>query len=99
MELESQEIESLFAVPRIEAAEELKQLVFPPVRAPLGGLHRLTEEFTNIHPENGQNPEQGVEADLVFSGLHPAQIRLLDPDLRGQLGLGEAPGRAGREGR
>jgi hypothetical protein len=49
----------------------------------------LVEELRNIHLEHGENPEQGLQADLVLAILHSAQIGLLDADPGGEVGLGE----------
>ena len=50
---------------------------------------RLVEEFPHVHLEDFEDPKEGFEADLVLSGLHAAEIRLLDPHFRCQLRLRE----------
>src|SRR5262249_60403086 len=47
------------------------------------------EEVADVHPEHREDPEEGVERDLVFAILHAAQIRLLHADARGEPGLGQ----------
>jgi hypothetical protein len=48
----------------------------------------LMEELRDVHLEYREDLEQGFQADLVLAILHPAQIRLLDADATGEIGLG-----------
>src|SRR2546425_12567521 len=50
----------------------------------------LVEEIGDVHLEDREDLEQRLEADLVFSVLHAAEVGLLDADPVGEVGLREA---------
>jgi len=83
---ELDEMTDFVAGGRGEIPVGLEQVELTAGELPRGGL---VEELSNVHFEDLEDSEQSLEADLVLSGLHPAEIRLLDPHFRRQLGLGE----------
>src|SRR6266550_2787021 len=86
VEFEPYEVQDFVTVRRVDPPEQSDELVLSSFRS----LHGLSEEFPDVHPEDAQNAEKRVKADLVLACLHPAQVRLLNADLGGQLGLGQA---------
>src|SRR5687768_8617407 len=53
--------------------------------------HTLFEELADTDVECLKDSEQRVQTDLVLTLLHPGQIRLMDPDPVGELGLRQFP--------
>ncbi len=54
-----------------------------------GAGRPLVEEIRDVHFEDGEDLEEGLETDLVLAIFHAAQIRLLDADPVRQVGLRE----------
>src|SRR6185369_14900525 len=75
--LELDELEDLLLAARAEAME-LAQHLGVALTQRAGQV--LVEELGDVHLEHREDPEQGLEGDLVLAVLHAAQIGLLNTD-------------------